>query len=133
MSSRTSRPLSWDEQHAAEAAFRDQPFDPQWGEAAQRVYVGIQSAKGDGPVVTGGSPYHPEPPRSCVPHVDSSHALVSVILLEPLEQRYLIFPVRMSMANILSTIKRQFPQRDFELERVIPLKGRRRDDAGHSR
>lgn len=133
MSSGSSRRLSWHEKRAAEAAFRNSPFDPAWGKAAHRVYVGIQSAQGNNPVITGPLLDRPQSPRSHVPHVDSSHALVCVVLLEPLEQRYLIFPVQMSVARILLTIKRQFPQRYFELERVIPMKGRRRNDTGHSR
>ncbi|GJL52738.1 MAG: hypothetical protein NPIRA01_39650 [Nitrospirales bacterium] len=133
MSSCSSRPLSRHEKRAAEAAFRDHPFDPEWGEAAQRVYVGIQSAKSHDPAITVASPHSPRRPRSRLPNVDSSHALFSIMLLNPLEQRYLIFPVRLSLADILSTIKCQFPQRMFELLRVIPVKGRRGDDAGHSR
>ena len=47
--------LSFDEQRAAEAAFRGDPFDPCWSEAARAVYQGItraQIARG-APVVCG--------------------------------------------------------------------------------
>lgn len=133
MSACPSRPLSWNEKRAAEAAFRNNPFDPLWGEAAQRVYVGIQSAKSHDAAVTVPSPHGHKQRRSHVSKVDSSHALFSIMLLNPLEQRYLIFPVRLSLADILSTIKRQFPQRMFELLRVIPLKGRRQHDPSRTR
>ena len=133
MSSGSSRTLSWNEKRAAEAAFLDHPFDPQWGKAAQRVYAGIQSAKGHHSVITVASPDRPQRPRAYAPHVDASHAVCSIMLLEPLEQQYLIFPVRLSIAGILATIKRRFPRRDFELMRIIPVKGRREDDADHSR
>jgi hypothetical protein len=49
--------LSFDEQRAAEAAFRGDPFDPGWSEAARAVYQGItraQRARG-GPAVCGES------------------------------------------------------------------------------
>lgn len=39
-----SRPLTNDEQKAAEAAFRGAPFDPQLSESARKVYLGISSA-----------------------------------------------------------------------------------------
>lgn len=39
-----SRPLTYDERKAAEAAFRGEPFDPQLSESARRVYLGISSA-----------------------------------------------------------------------------------------
>lgn len=38
------RPLTYDEQKAAEAAFRGAPFDPQLSESARKVYLGISSA-----------------------------------------------------------------------------------------
>ncbi len=124
MSAHSSHPLSLNEKRAAEAAFWNHPFDPNWGEAAKRVYEGIQSAKGYDQAINAVSPHSPKRPRSRVPHVDSSHALFSIMLLNPREQRYLIFPVRLSLADILSTIERQFPQRTLQLLRVIPLKGR---------
>jgi hypothetical protein len=37
--------LSFDEQQAAEAAFRGDPLDPSWSEAAQAVYQGITRAQ----------------------------------------------------------------------------------------
>jgi len=133
MSTRSCHSLSWNEKRAAEAAFWNHPFDPNWGEAAQRVYVGIQSAKGHDQAITVASPHSHKQRQSYVSKVDSSHALFSIMLLEPLEQRYLIFPVRLSLADILSTIKRQFPRRYFELLRVIPLKGRRQHDPRRTR
>ena len=39
-----NRSLTYDEKKAAEAAFKGLPCDPQWSEAAHRVYVGISSA-----------------------------------------------------------------------------------------
>ena len=39
-----ARPLTSDEQKAAEAAFRHQPFNPVWSQAALAVYVGITAA-----------------------------------------------------------------------------------------
>lgn len=38
-----SRPLTYDEKKAAEAAFRGFLFDPKWSEAAQIVYWGISA------------------------------------------------------------------------------------------
>ena len=35
------RPLTNDENKAAEAAFRGAPFNPKWSEAARKVYQGI--------------------------------------------------------------------------------------------
>jgi len=42
----TPRPLTTDEKKAAEAAFRRDPFDPTWSEAARAVYEGILQAMG---------------------------------------------------------------------------------------
>jgi hypothetical protein len=39
-----SRPLTYDEKKAAEAAFRGEPFNPAWSAAAAKVYAGILSA-----------------------------------------------------------------------------------------
>ena len=36
-------PLTYDEQKAAEAAFRGRPFDAAWSEAAQAIYQGIMA------------------------------------------------------------------------------------------
>ena len=41
-----SRPLTYDEKKAAEAAFRGEPFNPAWSAAAAKVYAGIVSAMG---------------------------------------------------------------------------------------
>ena len=41
-----ARPLTSDEQKAAEAAFRRQPFNPGWTQAALIVYAGITAAMG---------------------------------------------------------------------------------------
>jgi hypothetical protein len=38
------RPLTYDEQKAAEAAFLGLPFNADWTEAGQAVYVGIRAA-----------------------------------------------------------------------------------------
>lgn len=35
------QPLTYDEQKAAEAAFRGRPFDSNWSERAQAIYQGI--------------------------------------------------------------------------------------------
>ena len=40
----TNRPLTHDEQKAAEAAFRGSPFDPKWSASARLVYDGIRNA-----------------------------------------------------------------------------------------
>ncbi len=40
----TKRPLTHDEQKAAEAAFRGIPFDPKWSASARLVYDGIRNA-----------------------------------------------------------------------------------------
>ena len=37
------RPLTHDEKKAAEAAFKGSPFDPQWSEAARKVYLGLSA------------------------------------------------------------------------------------------
>ncbi len=42
-----TRPLTHDEQKAAEAAFKGAPFDPKWSEAARKVYLGLSSAMAD--------------------------------------------------------------------------------------
>lgn len=39
-----TRPLTYDEQKAAEAAFGMQPFNPVWSHAAFAVYAGITAA-----------------------------------------------------------------------------------------
>lgn len=41
---RTPRDLTYDEKKAAEAAFRGEPFNPNWSVAAATVYEGIVSA-----------------------------------------------------------------------------------------
>jgi hypothetical protein len=38
------RPLTHDERKAAEAAFQHAPFNPDWSEAARKVYDGINGA-----------------------------------------------------------------------------------------
>jgi len=42
----TPRPLTTDEKKAAEAAFRRDPFDPKWSDAARAVYDGILQTMG---------------------------------------------------------------------------------------
>ena len=42
----TGRVLTYDEKKAAEAAFTGRPFNPEWSEAARRVYDGITSVMG---------------------------------------------------------------------------------------
>ena len=39
-----NRFLTHDEKKAAEAAFKGLPFDAQWSEAAQKVYLGLAAA-----------------------------------------------------------------------------------------
>ncbi|MGH7230215.1 MAG: hypothetical protein ACREJU_02510 [Nitrospiraceae bacterium] len=41
VTSKRARPLTHDEKKAAEAAFQQLPFNPEWSEAARRVYDGI--------------------------------------------------------------------------------------------
>jgi hypothetical protein len=50
----TGRELTYDEKKAAEAAFTGRPFNPEWSDAARRVYDGIAAAMG-----TVNSPTHP--------------------------------------------------------------------------
>jgi hypothetical protein len=49
----TARPLTSDEQKAAEAAFRHQAFNPVWSQAALAVYVGITAAMDQADVPAG--------------------------------------------------------------------------------
>ena len=42
----TGRALTYDEKKAAEAAFTGRPFNPEWSEAARRVYDGITGVMG---------------------------------------------------------------------------------------
>ncbi len=42
----TSRAHTHDEKKAAEAAFTGRPFNPEWSEAARRVYDGITGVMG---------------------------------------------------------------------------------------
>jgi hypothetical protein len=42
----TGRVLTYDEKKAAEAAFSGRAFNPEWSEAARKVYDGITSAMG---------------------------------------------------------------------------------------
>ena len=39
-----NRPLTNDERKAAEAAFKGEPFNPKWSDAARKVYLGLSSA-----------------------------------------------------------------------------------------
>lgn len=39
-----TRPLTHDEKKAAEAAFRGEPFHPEWSQAARHVYDGLVQA-----------------------------------------------------------------------------------------
>ena len=39
-----NRPLTYDENKAAEAAFKGLPFDPKWSNAAYKVYEGLSLA-----------------------------------------------------------------------------------------
>ena len=39
-----NRPLTHDERKAAEAAFKGEPFDPKWSDAARKVYLGLSTA-----------------------------------------------------------------------------------------
>ena len=39
-----NRLLTHDERKAAEAAFKGEPFNPKWSEAARKVYLGLSSA-----------------------------------------------------------------------------------------
>ncbi|HEX2055766.1 MAG TPA: hypothetical protein VHF07_04695 [Nitrospiraceae bacterium] len=40
------RALTYDEKKAAEAAFTGRPFNPEWSDAARRVYDGIVGVMG---------------------------------------------------------------------------------------
>jgi hypothetical protein len=42
----TGRELTYDEKKAAEAAFTGRPFNPEWSEAARKVYDGIAGVMG---------------------------------------------------------------------------------------
>lgn len=42
--SHKNRPLTNDERKAAEAAFKGEPFDPKWSDAARKVFLGLSSA-----------------------------------------------------------------------------------------
>ena len=42
----TGRQLTYDEKKAAEAAFTGRPFNPEWSDAARRVYDGIVGVMG---------------------------------------------------------------------------------------
>ncbi|HJR76312.1 MAG TPA: hypothetical protein VJ805_05035 [Nitrospiraceae bacterium] len=42
----TGRELTYDEKKAAEAAFTGRPFNPEWSEAARKVYDGIVGVMG---------------------------------------------------------------------------------------
>ena len=44
---RTPRALTYDESKAAEAAFQGLPFNPDWSDAARKVYDGILFAMGE--------------------------------------------------------------------------------------
>ena len=39
-----NRSLTYDENKAAEAAFKGLPFDAKWSEAARKVYLGLSAA-----------------------------------------------------------------------------------------
>ncbi len=41
------RPLTYDEKKAAEAAFQGLPFNPEWSDAARKVYDGILMVLGE--------------------------------------------------------------------------------------
>jgi hypothetical protein len=43
MTSNRTYPLTWDENKAAEAAFRGLPPDPSWSMSAHLIYSGIQA------------------------------------------------------------------------------------------
>lgn len=43
MTGRTTRPLTNDERKAAEAAFRGEPFKPEWSQSAREMYDGISA------------------------------------------------------------------------------------------
>ena len=44
LTTRNSRPLTYDEKKAAEAAFRGSQFDPSWSAGALKVYEGLRLA-----------------------------------------------------------------------------------------
>jgi hypothetical protein len=58
----TGRELTYDERKAAEAAFTGRPFNPEWSDAARRVYDGIASAMGTVNVVTHAAEFQPAEP-----------------------------------------------------------------------
>ncbi len=41
MNGKTPRPLTNDERKAAEAAFRGEPFNPEWSQSAREMYDGL--------------------------------------------------------------------------------------------
>jgi hypothetical protein len=45
MTGRTTRPLTNDERKAAEAAFRGEPFNPEWSQSAREMYDGIVAVR----------------------------------------------------------------------------------------
>jgi hypothetical protein len=58
------RPLTYDQQKAAEAAFLQQPFNPVWSQAAFAVYAGIIAAMGQTNVPAHRSSVEYGPPSS---------------------------------------------------------------------
>ena len=58
----TGRELTYDEKKAAEAAFTGRPFNPEWSDAARKVYDGIAAAMG--PVNSGAHSAELQPAES---------------------------------------------------------------------
>lgn len=54
--SATPRSLTYDEKKAAEAAFQGMPFNPEWSDAARKVYDGILMAMGERQLAALGEP-----------------------------------------------------------------------------
>lgn len=50
------RSLTYDEKKAAEAAFQGMPFNPDWSDAARKVYDGILMAMGERQLAALGEP-----------------------------------------------------------------------------
>ena len=59
------RPLTYDEQKAADAAFGGKPFNSDWSDDARAVYVGIVDAMATWPAVTTGV-FFASSARACV-------------------------------------------------------------------
>lgn len=122
------RPLTHDERHAAEAAFRNQPIDPHWSTRAHRVYrelraVLLHRQKASMEETPERTPSQaPDAPAADLAPTTPFHlrpVLVwRIIFQDTKEEQLRLFPNHLTVTAIVQIMKHDVPTRPFTMHVV---------------